>query len=217
MKKVCISVLALILLVCFASAASAVSYAPINLADDQRYAMNLFLSNFTEIGIDEISIHSEDMELVDFAHDHMWFNSHDSYEYGEYFNDNNCRVSDDRIQSIIEDYFYTADDYFHSAGPVDLSKTRYDYDGEYYYHCETGGWSNCGFAQTISACNVDEDQYFISFMVFADGESWENDALSLSIDAAAEKYGAPCRYGHALVYAADPADRATYRMILYCE
>lgn len=200
-------------MICLAAAASAQSYAPIELTGDVRYAMNLFLSNFTEIGGGDIATWSDDIDLVDFAHDHLWFNDHDSYEYGEYSeypddDGNNCRVSDDRIQEIVDKYFL-------DAPKVDLSQTRFNYDGEYYYHCETGGWTNSGFAQTVSTCPLGDNEYFVSFMVFGGGEFWENDVLSMTIDEAAGKYGAPTSYGYARVYAENLSDRSTYKMISY--
>jgi len=200
--------IAIIAAVCLTGIASAQSYAPIKLSKDERYAMNLFLSNFTEIGIDEISTWSMDNLLVDFAHDHMWFNSYDDFEYGNYFNGNNCRVSNDKIQKYIDKYFY-------DAGEVNLWETRFDYDGEYYYHCETGGWINSGFAQTVSVCSLGYNEYYVSFMIFGSGEFWENDVMHLNIDQAADTYGSPGGFGHALVYAKDLSDRSTYKMIEY--
>ena len=204
--------LAVAAMLCLVSAASAQSYAPAVLSQDERYAVNLFLSNFTETGVGEISARSADMALVDFAHDHLWFNDHDSFEYGQYSEypdgGNNCRVSDDRIQSIVDKYFL-------DPPTVDLSQTRFNYDGEYYYHCETGGWTNDGFAQTVSLCPIGGNEYFVSFIVFGSGEFWENDALRLTVDEAAESFGAPVGCGHAIIYAADLSDRSTYRMVSY--
>ena len=195
-------------LFCLTACASAQTYAPVELSGDARYAMNLFLSNFTEIGLDSVSTWSGDKDLVDFAHDHMWFNAYDSFEYGEYAGENNCRVSDDRIQSII-------DKYFTDPRQVDLSQTRFDYDGEYYYHCETGGWNNCGFAHTINVYPAGEDKYFVSFLVFENGESWENDVLDDNLDEIIAERGEPVSYGSALIFAKDLADRSTYKMISY--
>lgn len=192
-------------LFCLTACASAQTYAPVELSGDARYAMNLFLSNFTEIGLGSVSTWSDDKTLVDFAHDHMWFNAYDSFEYGEYAGENNCRVSDDRIQSII-------DKYFAEPRQVDLSQTRFDYDGEYYYHCETGGWINSGFAQTVSVCPLGDDRYFVSFMTFGGGEFWENDVFSMTIGEAAEKFGEPANFGHAVVRAGNLSDRSTYKM-----
>ena len=181
---------------------------PVELNEEMRYAANLFLSNFTEVGCDAVGSSSDDMALVDFAHDHLWFNDHDAFEYGDYFGDNNCRVSDRRIQEIVDKYFY-------DAPVVDLSWTRFDYDGGYYYHCETGGWMDCGFAQTVSVCPVGDDYYFVSFMVFGGGDIWDNSVLHLSIDQAEARFGHPNGYGSALIHADNLADRSTYRMVSY--
>lgn len=203
-----IAALALVALFCLLPAASA-SYEPIQLSADARYALNLFLSNFTEIGCGPIENYClDDTALVDFAHDHLWFNDYDSFEYGEYFNDNNCRVADDRIQEIVDKYFY-------DPHAVDLTQTRFDYVDGYYYHCETGGWINSGFAQTVSVCPIGDDVYFVSFIVFGGGEFWKNDVLKLSIDQAEAQFGHPNGYGSALIHASDLASRSTYRMISY--
>jgi len=188
---------------------SAEEHAAIALTADVRYAANLFLSNFTEIGIDHIDAYTfDDTELVDFAHDHQWFNSNDSFEYGDYAGGNNCRVSDDRIQAIVDKYFI-------DSHTVDLTKTRFDYDGEYYYHCETGGWTSCGFAMVTSICPIEDNYYYVSFMVFGGGEAWDDSALSLSLEEAWNTFGHPSGYGSALVQAADISNRATYKMISY--
>ena len=126
----CITLLT-VLMLCLVPAAYASSYDPVILTEEEAAAVNLFLSNFTEVGMKTCECGWDDMQLVDFAHDHMWFNSQSSYEFGEYFSGNNCRVSDDRIQEIIDKYFY--DPY-----EVDLSQTRFDYADGYYYVLDNG-------------------------------------------------------------------------------
>lgn len=199
------ALMALVFMLLVIPMASAESHEPLKLSDEQYRAVNLFLSNFTETGIATIQNDSDDQDLIAFAHAHLWFNDHDRFEYGR---DNNCRVKVDRIQEIIDKYFY-------SSREVDLSKGDLDYDGEYYYHSETGGWSSCGFAITTSVSPLGDDEYFVSFMAFAAGEAWDNDALKLSVDQAWETFGAPYAYGHALIHARDLADRGTYQMISY--
>ena len=202
----------LAMLLCVPVAASGEDYAPIALTDDAAYAVNLFLSNFTEVGVKAVcggSLADADNEaLVDFAHDHLWFNDPDAFENGDYFNGNNCRVADDEIQDILNRYFY-------DAPKVDLSITRFDYDGAYYYHCETGGWISDGFAMATSMCPLGDDAYFVSFLVFGAGENWSNDDLHLSISEAGKKYGHPNGYGSALVHASDIEVRKTYKMISF--
>ena len=209
MKKLFSALLASIfLLLCFAPASMASAYDPISLTTEERAAANLFLSNFTEIGMKSVSNWSYDQELVDFAHDHLWFNAQNSFEFGEYGDYNNCRVSDDRIQGIIDKYFY-------DSRPVDLSQTRFDYVDGYYYHCETGGWTPCGFAHTVSICPIGDDTYFVSFMIFGGGSDWDNSVMDDSLDEIEAAFGHPNGYGSALIHAEDLSDRSTYRMVSY--
>lgn len=195
----------LVLSLCLAQTALATG--ALNLTAEERHAMNLFLSNFTEVGSD-VAYYGPDEALVDFAHDHMWFNSYDSYEYGDYFNGNNCRVSNKKIQDIINRYFAC-------APQVDLSQTRFDYDGKYYYHQETGGWTNDGFAITLDAYDGGCNTYYVSFLTFGAGNYWTNDVMWLSLAEAERQYGTTYRGGHAWITATNLADRSTYRMISF--
>jgi len=209
MKKRLFALLtAISLMLCLAPSSMASAYDPIHLTDEEHAAANLFLSNFTEIGMRAVSNWSYDQDLVDFAHDHLWFNDHDAYEYGEYANDNNCRVSDDRIQEIIDKYFYDSYD-------VDLSQTRFDYIDGYYYHCETGGWIPDGFAHVISAVQTEIDTYFVSFLIFGGGDFWDNSVMDDSLEEITERFPYPCGYGSALIHAEDLSDRSTYKLVSY--
>lgn len=209
MKKIsCYLAVLVALVLCMMPAASASTFAPMELDAGQAEAANLFLSNFTEVGLTACETYSDDLILVDFAHDHLWFNDYESFEYGEYDGDLNCRVSDDRIQEIIDKYFY-------DPRTVDLAQTRFDYKDGYYYHVETGGWSSDGFAHTVSICPIGEDKYFVSFYVFGGGDSWENGVMDNTLDEIEAAYHHPNGYGSALIYAADLADRSTYRMISF--
>lgn len=204
-----VSLVLLALLLALVPVACAESYAPIDLTTEQRAAANLFLSNFTEIGFgayySSIGTDSDDQTLVDFAHDHLWFNSDDAFEYGEW-GEYNCRVSDEKIQKMIDKYIY-------DARTVDLSQTRFEYKDGYYYHTETGGWMHDGFAAVTSITPIQDDQYFISFMTFGSADAWDNDVMSLTLDEVWAQYGHPFAYGHALVHATDLADRSTYQLI----
>lgn len=209
MKKTLSLLLTMLLLtLCLSPAAMASTYDPLDLTDEERAAANLFLSNFTEIGIKAVSNWSYDQDLVDFAHDHLWFNAQNSFEFGEYFSGNNCRVKDDRIQDIIDKYFYDSYD-------VDLAQTRFDYDGNYYYHCETGGWVPSGFAHAVNACQIEENVYFVSFLIFAGGNYWDNSVMDDSLSEIESVFDAPTGFGSALIYAEDLSDRSTYKMISY--
>lgn len=205
-----LSMLLVLVLLLMPSTLAQSIYSPIDATDEELAAANLFLSNFTEVGMDSVGAWYDEEALVDFAHDHIWFNAHDEYEYGEYFGDNNCRVSDKDIQHIIDKYFY-------DAPQVDLSQTRFDYQDGYYYHCETGGWTDCGFAYTVSICPIGDNVYFASFMIFGGGYYWENSVMDTSLSEIEAAYGHPNGYGCALIHAEDLSDRSTYKMISYSE
>ena len=195
----------LVLALCFAQGALASGI--VNLNDGERYAMNLFLSNFTEVG-EDIAFYSGDTALVDFAHDHLWFNRHEDFEYGEYPNGHNVRVSDVRIQKTIDSYFY-------ETPQVDLSQSRFDYDGEYYYHTETGGGANGGFALTLNVYAAQDHCYYVSFLTFGVDSNWDNDDLKLNFADAEMEFGIPAHGGHAWITADDLSDHSTYRMISF--
>lgn len=207
MKRLCLIVLSLLMMHCMTFSVSAAEYAPFELTDGQRAAANLFLSNFTETGIKNYDAY-EDIFLTDFAIDHMWFNGRDAFELGEYMGGYNYRVADDNIQSVLEEYFYYPRE-------ADLSQTRFDYSDGYYYFCDTGGTLPCGFAYTVSACQIEEGKYFVAFMVFGGGDAWENDVMDMTLDEIEELYGHPTGYGSAIIYADDLSDRSTYRMISF--
>lgn len=208
MKKLLRILAVLTVLMLCSAPALASAYEPVSLTAEQRAAANLFLSNFTEIGVRSLESYEDDMNLVDFAHDHLWFNDQDSFEYGEYANGNNCRVSNERIQEIIDKYFYY-------PRPVDLSQTRFDYINGYYYHCETGGWTPDGFAYTVSAVQTEIDTYFVSFLIFGGGDYWDNSVMDDSLEEIAERFPYSCGYGSALIHAEDLSDRSTYKMIAF--
>lgn len=209
MKKICVCLAMMIFVLSVSSAAMASTYAPMDADVEELAAVNLFLSNFTEVGVRRIEEYSVDhTELVDFAHDHIWFNNNSAFEFGEYEDGNNCRVSDKDIQRIVNNYFY-------DAPQVDLSETRFDYEGGYYYHCETGGWTPDGFAHVVSICPIGEDKYFVSFMVFGGGEAWDNSVMDDTLDEVEAQFGHPNGYGAAIVHAEDLSDRSTYKMVSY--
>lgn len=208
MKKRIVSMIMAVMMVACCADGIAADYAPMELAEDERSAANLFLSNFTEIGVRQLDAYGDDMALVDFAHDHMWFNENVEFEYGEYDGENNCRVSDENIQDIIDSYFYYSRE-------VDISQTRFDYEDGYYYHCETGGWIPDGFAHVVNMCDVGDGVYFVSFYVFGGGCDWDNDVMEMTLEEIETEYGHPNGYGSALVYAEDVGDRNTYKMISF--
>ena len=202
--------LLLVFILCFAPAAIAENYMSVDLSKEASYAMNLFLSNFTETGIDRVDAFTDHNALAIFGHHHIWCNDCESFEYGEYSNDNNCRVSSDRVLETLNKFFYYED-----SSADYLNQNVFDEDDEYYYHRETGGWSDYGFAYALNVCPIGNDRYFVSFANFENGTKWKNDVLGDDLDSIIGIYGEPAAYGSALVYTEDLANRSSYRMISY--
>lgn len=207
--KVCKTFILLALLLCFVSAA-AESYAALDLDRQETYAMNLFLSNFTETGVATVDSFTDHDALAHFAIYHLWFNDHDSIERGEYGDVYNRRVSEARLLEVMKDFFYYAAESADYLNPGNIPS-----DGEYFYFLETGGENNCGFARSMGVHPIGDDRYFVSFMVFDNGTFWENDVLDDDLDEIIERYDSPVGFGSALIYAEDLSDRSSYKMISY--
>ena len=84
----------------------------VSLTSQQRYNLNLFLSNFTEVGFCRregaySDAWADPVQLTDFAVDHCWFNRQNRLEWGEYFNYNNVRLPEEQIAPIVKKYFGT--------------------------------------------------------------------------------------------------------------
>jgi len=207
MKKIAVFILALL---CLSSVALAADYEPVALNSEQAYALNLFLSNFTEVGMDRVDSYTDHDALAIFGHHHIWCNDYEAFEYGEYFDENNCRIPRERVLDTINRFFY-----YENGGAEYLNQDVFGEDDHYYYHCETGGWDNSGFAHALGVYPIGGDRYFVSFANFGSGTKWDNAVLDDELDAIIETYGVPAAYGSALVYAGNLADRGSYRMISY--
>lgn len=186
--------------------------------DQQRYNINLFLSNFTEAGFMwRAGCYDEGFEdaaaLTDFAIDHCWFNRPDSLEWGEYFNDNNVRLAEDQIAPIVKKYFGL------SRFTPDHSPEYIDYRKGYYYWLETGGHTKDGFACLHNVEKLGGGRYAVRFYIFGMGESWSNDVCNYMTWEAEEAYPPYgfMPFGRAVidVGSGDLNDRSDWRLVRY--
>lgn len=158
----------------------------VELTKAQRYNLNLFLSNFTEADFCRweggYSYDAVDpAQLTNFALEHCWFNRQNRVEWGEYFNDNNVRLSEDQIAPVVEKYFGLKIKPSHEL--------RYtDYKKGYYYRQETGGHVSMGFACLDRAEKLEGRRYRVWFSVYGMGESWDNDACYYTPSQAMKAY-----------------------------
>ena len=183
------------------------------LTDRQRYNVNLFLSNFTEVSFawqTGTFVLGDDRQMVDFAIDHIWFNQKDKLEWvdrGEY----NVRLKESWILPVIRKYFDV------QLGSMDA--TWIDRKDGYYWWTETGGHTPDGFAQVTQLVDLGDGYYQVYFESYGAGMDWTNDACGYTLAQARAAYPDPWRdyhpNGYAEIYAPDLSDRSTFTMLRY--
>ena len=184
-----------------------------SLSPEERYNVNLFLSNFTEVGFAwregsfTLDVSPESM-LVDFAIDHIWFNQQDKLEWGQW-GDNNVRLSDRYIGNVVQKYF--------GRRPYSLSGTRMDYYNGWYYWEETGGHTSDGFACLYDITSLGGGRYSVSFYAMGAGENWDNIVCRRTLSEADARYDR-CGSCSAVIDTGKNgslSDRSTWRLTRY--
>lgn len=199
-----------VLMMCLLAAPALADYLPVGVTAQERYNINLFLSNFSEQGItmyDEARTPQE--ELVDFAIFHTWFNRQDRIERGEWGEDN-CRMSDAYVREIVQRYF--------GRELTSLSPSMITWRDGYYYWQTTGGSMGMGFACLSHVELLGGGRYGVYFGTYGGWESWNNQDCRLRPEQAAAKYaGSPVEQGYAVidVGGGSLADRSTWTLRHY--
>lgn len=156
---------------------------------DQRYNINLFLSNFTEayFTIPDGCVYDagapDAAMLNNFALDHIWFNKQRLVEWGEWgeWDGSNVRVAVSELPEVIEKYF--------GIESFDPNAYNYvSYDGKYYYWTETGGHVPDGFACLNTVVKLAEDRIAVYFSICGSGYGWDNDVCYMEAEEAASAY-----------------------------
>ena len=157
----------------------------VSLTRDQRYNVNLFLSNFTEQDFMRNGCYDrnwvDSAVLTRFAIEHCWFNRKNRLEWGDYFNGNNTRLPEDQIAPVVKKYFGVNISPSHDVPYMDYKKG-------YYYWEETGGHISMGFASQYTVEALGDGRYAVRFGVFGLGEDWSNDACYYSASEARSAY-----------------------------
>lgn len=189
----------------------------ISLTRDQRYNINLFLSNFTEAGFQVNGCYDvnriDPAMLTEFAIEHCWYNRQNRLEWDDYFNYNNVRLPESQIAPVVEKYFGV-----NITPSHDLPYT--DYRNGYYYWQETGGHTNMGFASQYAVEALGNGYYSVWFGVFGIGENWDNSACYYSAGEASSAYpgyGGVTPYGCAVINTGRSGldDRSGWTMMRY--
>lgn len=189
-----------------------------DLTDQQRYNINLFLSNFSEQRMpfyDEGNAvndwWSQDLDafLLDFAVQHMLFNQPDEFETGNYTM-GEMRLKMDGLSDIAWKYFKKRSGGFGMA--------PYSYSDDYYYLNSGDQRINGGFVSVNQVESLGDSRYAVRFCIYdMDCGCWENDACRLTPGEAAKLYDRGAEGMAVIVVDGDGTmgsldDRSTWRL-----
>ena len=195
----------------------------VTLTPDERYNINLFLSNFTEqlfanrtgfFDVDEAS----DADLIDFAISFICSNKKEWVELAEgdgiqtapWYGDK-ARLSDSYIEGVTEKYF--------GRTPADLGNSSYTHrDGYYYWDYTNDLFSPFGFACLYDVQKFNDKYYSVWFKCFGRGTHWTNDDCYLTLELAEEKFNDGTGLGYALICtdgSGDLTDRSSWTLQRY--
>lgn len=181
------------------------------LTANERYNINLFLSNFTEADFcwgKGYFDHDDERQLIDFAINHIWFNQQDKLEFLEDISEYNTRLKKETVLPVIKKYF--------GIDVKSMEPTWAEIHGDYYCWTETGGHVASGFAQETSVVDLGDGTYDVWFSVLGSGWGWTNECCGYTLDEARAAY--PDAYemcGYARIQASDLSDRATFTLKEY--
>lgn len=168
------------------------------LTDEQRYNINLFLSNFSEqcFAMDIAHYNSEDADpavVLDFAINHTWFNKQNLIETGDW-DVFNTRLSSNKVA-------VTAKKYLNKAVKKGASQ-NFTLKGNHYYWEETGGHVKDGFTSFDSVQKLDEARISVYFHVYGSGEDWKNRVCYMQPEEIQQQYWCDA-VGHAVINIGD--------------
>jgi len=164
------------------------------LTEEQRYNVNLFLSNFSEqsFALDTSHYSSEDADpavVLDFAINHTWFNKQNLIETGDW-DAFNTRLSANKVA-------VTAKKFLNKAVKKGASK-NFTLNGNHYYWEETGGHVKDGFTSYDSVQKIDESRISVYFHVYGGGEDWKNRVCYMASEEVQQQYWCDA-VGHAVI------------------
>lgn len=189
----------------------------LDLTDEQRYNINLFLSNFSE---QRMPVYDEsdartlwnarlDGFLLEFAIQHLFFNREDKFEVGD-FPMGELRVKVDELSDAAWKYF--------KMRPTDQAWLPYQYDNGYYYMNLEDQRINGGFVSANRVEPLGDSRYAVRFCIY-DGDCgcWERDACRLTPGEAAMQYDRSAEGLAVIVVDGDGTmgnldDRSTWRL-----
>ncbi len=200
---------------------SATDSASLDLSNADDYlAVNIFLSNFSELNMGELSSDSDIEELVRFAIFHCglnsasdWESKEDASEYSDVGNGIcNIRISSARVDEIIQRYFGFTLDY------SELSDSEsFFYQDDYIYFVSTNGILPAGVALAYDLESLGNNRFEIDFNIYSSGDMYDVSDQSLyssTPDELMQIFGVDAPYGTGTATVQLVEDSGTERLIL---
>lgn len=146
----------------------------IKITSKLQHELNIYLSNFTEVGLSSFKGKPDSDELIWFGLIHNYLNNFSkTFEMKEVEVEDrhyNERISKKNINTTVKRFFNTT--------VKDSAFEKYDdyYDG-YVYFEETGGWVSRGFAVADSLKKTKSNTYKVTFTIYDDGYFYAYDDI----------------------------------------
>lgn len=137
---------------------------PFAITEEERHNVNLFLTNFTETGMERYdAVSTTDAELVRFGVLHAWLNRSGQWDATE----RGSRLEQDNVTDDVLRYF--------GRPLILLDQPDFDYDGAYYYMHEPGAPIGLGFVCASEVEMLGGGLYRVYFGVYGAGEIIDDD------------------------------------------
>ncbi len=169
------------------------------LTDEDRYHIQKFLSNFSEVGLGKpagvlVPGTMSDAALVEFALRHLRINRPDLLEWDGYSQGRNVRVAEETVERVVERYF---------GRSFDPESSGYDFIGGYCYWREEEEAAHGGFCILHSIQDMGEGRFRAGFCVYGVGMSYDDDVYRLDerslVHEAPQYYQERSIYGDAVI------------------
>lgn len=206
-KRILTALLSILLLTAVCAQAEVVG-----VDDDARKSVNIFLSNFTEQGIEDFeAAQATDAELCEFAARHILINRPQWVERGSWSYDGeylNARVPDEHVPEIAQLY---------TGRTLRQLTSQYTLHVDGYYYFSEGAPLDIGFASMSAAQTLSNGRIGVYFGCYGQGWGWSNADCALRPEEAAAKYpDCEVYVGYAVIdLGGSPlgTDRSTWRLV----
>ena len=134
----------------------------VTITSELQRNVNIFLSNYSEVGLNSFDEHPSVSDMIFFGLEHNLFNNNYAEEDECYFNGDyyNMRMSIDRIKKSVSKFFN------YNLSDSDFDKLNNCRNG-YYYWFETGGGFYGGDSVVYEIYDIGNNEYLLRFKVYS--------------------------------------------------